>query len=471
MSLSAPAQLTLPFASSGVKNTIPNPSQIATDPGLASYTDGFPPATRAPVASGGKPPYGEDMNGVLYQTTLALQWEQAGGRYPYASAFATAVGGYPLSAIVQSSDGSGSWLNTAANNTADPENAAAPNGWQPVAQRGITSVALAGTNVTLTNLQSAKETIVFTGTLTANVVVTVSPFIKDYKFVNLTSGAFTVSVKTPTGAAIPVNQGARLDVYGDGTTLNAPGSSAPSGVVGGMRNLVMSVTAASASATITADEVIVEVTLGGTAYKLANFNNIINLATTGAGGMDTGSAPVSGYVALYAIYNPATQARALLAVNTTASNAPSVYGGSNMPAGYTASALVGVWPTNASNQFPVGVQQDRVFKYGALIQIINTSTQQASLTALNINSAVPANAITCSGVAVIQSSAAASLQTAVAGGSLGQGQQNIAGGALTVLNGYFNNVPILANSRSIYFLANVNTGTMAFTLSIGGYTI
>ncbi|CNC79856.1 MULTISPECIES: hypothetical protein [Yersinia] len=84
------------------------------------------------------------------------------------------------------------------------------------------------------------------------------------------------------------------------------------GVIGTSRNAKMSVTAASATVTFTADELIVQTALGGLQYKLSSFNKAINLATVGVGGMDIGTAPVSGFVALYAIYNPTTQASACL---------------------------------------------------------------------------------------------------------------------------------------------------------------
>ncbi|EOI7396797.1 hypothetical protein OZ713_004150, partial [Yersinia enterocolitica] len=120
------------------------------------------------------------------------------------------------------------------------------------------------------------------------------------------------------------------------------------GVIGTSRNAKMSVTAASSTATFTADELIVQTALGGLQYKLSSFSKTINLATTGVGGMDTGTVPANGFVALYAIYNPTTQISALLAVNASSVVAPEVYGGSNMPAGYTASALVSVLPTSSS---------------------------------------------------------------------------------------------------------------------------
>jgi hypothetical protein len=82
-----------------------------------------------------------------------------------------------------------------------------------------------------------------------------------------------------------------------------------SGVIGQVRNLAMSITAASTTTTLTADEIIVETALGALRYCLANFNKTINLATTGAGGMDTGSAPANGFVTVYTGYNPTTGAR------------------------------------------------------------------------------------------------------------------------------------------------------------------
>ncbi len=168
------------------------------------------------------------------------------------------------------------------------------------------------------------------------------------------------------------------------------------GVVGSVRNLVMSVTTASTTATITADEIIVETTLGGLSYKIGGFNQTINLATVGAGGMDTGTAPISGYVAIYAIYNISTGSSALLATDATSIVAPNIYGGSNLPSGYTASALVSVWPTNSSKQFVAGYQNGRMISVN-VVNVLTSSTQQATVIALSISSAVPKNAISFGG--------------------------------------------------------------------------
>jgi len=164
------------------------------------------------------------------------------------------------------------------------------------------------------------------------------------------------------------------------------------GVIGQASNAKMSVTTASATATFTADELIVGTALGGAQYRLGSFSKTINLATTGAGGMDTGAAPASGFVALYAIYNPTTAASALLAVNATAAIAPMVYGGANMPAGYTASALISVVPTNASSQIVPLSQMGRSISVNPT-SVLSTSTAAPSVTAVSISSGVPKNAL------------------------------------------------------------------------------
>lgn len=198
--------------------------------------------------------------------------------------------------------------------------------------------------------------------------------------------------------------GGGLQVAPATQSQHAPQMGQVSGVAGSASNLTMTLTAASPSGTMTADEIVVETALGGVRYCLSAFNKTVNLATVGANGMDTGAAPVSGYVALYAIYNPTTGTSALLATNATAAAAPNIYGGANMPAGYTASGLVSVWPTNGASQFIIGVQEGRKFLCSA-VQVLNATTVVAK-TALSIASAVPKNAKFYSGYINLLSSAA-----------------------------------------------------------------
>lgn len=307
-------------------------------------------------------------------------------------------------------------------------------------------------------------------------------------------------------------------------------------VVGTMRNGKMSVTAASASATFTADEVVLETALGGLPFKLPNFSKSINLGTTGAGGMDTGSAPASGFVALYAIYNPqaavftgsisattltvtavtsgtlavgqyvqgaapgttitalgtgsggtgtytvsasqtyasgalSTGSAALLATNSTTLQ-PNVYGGANMPTGYTASALVSVWPTNGSSQFKIGIQLDRRLSFPN-VGVLSSGTPQASFTTLSISGAVPINARSVSGTigtTVLTGNGVVNIY--VASNSSGIFQCNDVGycvaGASTGCN--FDSMP-LTTAQQLAYIAGTSATTQTFTIGIISYDI
>ncbi|AYJ74292.1 hypothetical protein phiE131_026 [Burkholderia phage phiE131] len=670
-----PTLVPLAFAAGGAFNTIPEASQIGTNPGGASLVDGFPPLTRTPIAAGGIPPSGLDMNGVLNLITQSTRWAHGGGRYAFNSAFAadTNVGGYPAGAMLMSADGFGTWLSLVDNNSDNPDTGPGTK-WAPSQAYGFSAISgLTNVNVTLTPAQAMKSRIVLTGSLTGNVQIILPAWTREWTIVNNTTGAFTITVKTasgtgvtiPAGAArvvcdgtnvtqpaesiapatlsshaltagqigaigsqgsLPINTSAKINgvnnpnllfngsgefgsagwslasgffavtdnsggfgtffsntaplsgvtVYnssskisigssvsisasvdistagvtsggvllylqpfdssgsnlgggigvvnianGVATTRYSLSATTPSGTasvslviallsglsasafgvtfrrckveaaaapslysqeasiatlaggmpaVGSARNLSMSVGTAGASATLTADEIIVESALGGAAYKLANFNKTINLATTGAGGMDTGSAPVSGYVALYAIYNPTTGASALLARNATSAVQPNVYGGANMPSGYTASALVSVWPTNGSGQFVAGVQIDRQVAIPALT-VLSSSTTQASVTSLTISSAVPPNARKVSGtIGVSSTSSTPNTSLSLYASSAGVGIQGVntsvgAAGGNSV--GYKD--LLISVSQTIYYTATSSAGTPSFTATVSGY--
>ncbi|AOJ86140.1 hypothetical protein WS87_12695 [Burkholderia sp. MSMB0856] len=242
-------------------------------------------------------------------------------------------------------------------------------------------------------------------------------------------------------------------------------------VVGSVRNLAMNIPAASATATLTADQIIVGSALGGQTFALSNFNKTINLGGTGAGGMDAGSASPNGTVAIYAIYNPTTGASALLATNASATVAPSIYGGGNMPAGYTASALVSALLTNASGQmFPV-VQVDREI-HTVTSLFAQTNSQISSLTQGTIG--LPPNAKTFSGWGSINSTNAVNAQVNIAGTSTNIGGQQVAGSAASsgeTAGGRFSNVP-LVTPQKYYWSALLSSGTFnQATLYNTSYTI
>jgi hypothetical protein len=374
----APTKVTVPFANSGTKNAIPTASQIGVTPGAASYTDGFPPLTFTPLASGGVPPAGADFNGILNAITASVRWGMAGGLYAYDGTFSTAVGGYPRGAIVNSADATGAWRNLTDNNTTNPDSGG-------------------------------------TGWITAF----------------------------------------------------------PAGVVGATRNLRGYLSTGGTSLNLTADEVIVETVLGGQYYRIANLNLTVNLATTGANGMDTGTAPASGYVGVYVIFNPSTGASALLATNATASVVGNVYGGANMPAGYTASALVAVWPTTSGSILYGGLLADRKFTRAA-ITVLSTSSTTGTYTALAIGAGVPRNAksvdlginITQSGGTAVSEGCTIATDASAVGAQLVQAAAN----QLTQLVGWVGGIQMATVQTVYYTWVASGAGSNSLTVYVTGYT-
>ena len=261
-----------------------------------------------------------------------------------------------------------------------------------------------------------------------------------------------------------------------GGTASAPYSHSMinyAGAVGSVRNAKMSVSAAGVSAAFTADEITAETALGGWPVKLSSYNQTINLATTGAGGMDVGTAPVSGYVALYAIYNPTTNTASILATNATASAAGNVYSGANMPAGYTYSALIGVWPTTASSQFVVGYQIDRTFWFVG-VQILNTSANVSTPVSLSVASAVPLNAKSCAGYATTTNSTATDGSIFGIYGSSSQIGLQLVSATASIANAgvavAFPDVPLITPQTLYYVSYPSPAGTCTSVVTLTKYT-
>lgn len=242
-------------------------------------------------------------------------------------------------------------------------------------------------------------------------------------------------------------------------------------VVGSSRNAAMLIGSASATATFTADEIVVQTSLGGQAYQLASFNKTINLGTTGAGGMDTGSPPSSGFpfVGVYAIYNPTTGATALLATNATSSVVPEIYGGGAMPTGYTASALVSVWAV-AGGQFVAGSQLGRKVVFSGIL-VLSTGTNITS--SQSIAPAVPMNARFFSLYADVGSTAAAFAGanfTVYASASTGTfcGQTGAGSAGVGSFTNVINDVQI-TTPQLMFYSFSLTTGAPTVNVNVFGY--
>lgn len=122
-----PIKIPLPFAANAAapyRIAVPTTSQIGIVNGAASFNDGFPPLNFVSMSSGGVGPFGRDFNGLMYQITAGLQYEQAGYAATFDAAFSAAIGGYPAGAVLHSvSTANKFYLNLVNSNTVDPDGA------------------------------------------------------------------------------------------------------------------------------------------------------------------------------------------------------------------------------------------------------------------------------------------------------------------------------------------------------------
>ncbi len=167
----------------------------------------------------------------------------------------------------------------------------------------------------------------------------------------------------------------------------------PAPVVGGTSNLVGSASGTTQTASWTIDEIIAKTALGGPAYIGSSLTFNFNGATTGAGGMDTGTLSTSAAtdLAIYAIYNPTTDTWNTLGYNEAAATATPIYPGTNMPAGYTASCLIWAGVTSSSGLVQNFIQNGRKI-FTDEVQIIGGAVN-TTYTSLSLGSVVPRSAI------------------------------------------------------------------------------
>lgn len=219
-STNIPSKIPLPFgyaAGGSYINTIPSSSQIGVVNGRASLHDGFPPLNFTPISSGGVPPFGGDMNGILNEITAIQQWQEAGGFFPFDASFASTISGYPKGAILQSSSFNGLWVSTIENNSNNPDTTG--TGWKSLAFEGLQAITMSGTSVTLTNIQSAYPVINVTGTLTTNSTLLIPAQVGEWIIANNTTGSYTLTVQMVGGSGVALTQGYSTYTYADGTNV------------------------------------------------------------------------------------------------------------------------------------------------------------------------------------------------------------------------------------------------------------
>ena len=91
-----------------------------------------------------------------------------------------------------------------------------------VGQGRLSKSVAGGVDVTLTAAEASNQFIELTGAITANINVIVPAAARLFYIANLTSGAFTVMVKTPSGTGVAVATGDRMAVECDATNIVNP---------------------------------------------------------------------------------------------------------------------------------------------------------------------------------------------------------------------------------------------------------
>jgi hypothetical protein len=211
-----------PFAKNADPSFIQNPiPQTTAVSGRASYDQGFPAITMQPVAAGGKPPFGQDFNGLFFALTSQQYFTQAGQLWPYNAAVAAAIGGYGVGAVLSSSDGITVWLNVANANMTDPDSNG-NFGWVSLFTYGYTTKTLTGGSYTMIPGEYRAPVIIINGALAGNQTVIIPPQLREWLIVNNTSGGFTLTVRSTIGSGVIIPQGgfsSPVGVYSDGTNF------------------------------------------------------------------------------------------------------------------------------------------------------------------------------------------------------------------------------------------------------------
>ncbi|QHJ85223.1 MAG: hypothetical protein [Caudoviricetes sp.] len=152
--MSNPEILTyIPFAVNGEKNTIQVYRQANQDQEDATFSEGWPKITMIPLSSGGIPPKGLDINGVLYQLSLDTVHRQSGKQMQFDATYASNIKGYSKGAMLQSTDLTRIYLNTVDGNLTDPDSSSA-SGWNVYAQTPTATSTTTGTVKIADNLTS-----------------------------------------------------------------------------------------------------------------------------------------------------------------------------------------------------------------------------------------------------------------------------------------------------------------------------
>lgn len=134
-----PDLILTPFAQDAPPSAVDNipEARSPSDPlEKATWTQGFPGLTMIPLAAGGIPPRGQDVNGVLKAISEHVVFQGGGGQYKWSAEYVAAHGGYSAGAVIQSDDGLSSYVSSVDGNTINPNTTPGSIGNQWLASGG-----------------------------------------------------------------------------------------------------------------------------------------------------------------------------------------------------------------------------------------------------------------------------------------------------------------------------------------------
>lgn len=178
----------------------PQPSQVGITNGAASLDDGFTAQNMTDPSAGGVPPFGVDMNGILFYLSSWVAYLAAGQLPQYDATLQTAMGGYAIGSVLsQAADPFETWTSVVDANASDPDTGGA--GW--VSSKPLYSaVALTGSNDVV--LPGVSDYVIAV-TTTAG-AVTYSGFVAQrdgqrITFINVGTGTNLLTLSALTGSA------------------------------------------------------------------------------------------------------------------------------------------------------------------------------------------------------------------------------------------------------------------------------
>lgn len=458
------------FATAGDKTAVPD---APPGDGSVCYENGYGVLYSTPVASGGLNfPRGQ-YNQVLYDITAAIQFAQQNGASNFIT---TAMNGgspysYTLGAIVAYDTGSGlqNWLSTQAANTTTPGAMGAH--WSSLSSgtffTGATSTGTANAQAVATTQGNFSD-------VQGNAISWLAGFSVTSASTLSGDGASALAIKivTPTGlrdtATGDIIAGGEYIGISDGAVLQLVNPTLKAGLaplVQGSGKNIKSSWASTSTANITADQLAVQ-NSAGLSNLLTGISQVLNTATSGANGIDTGSIAASTFYNTFIIWGTAGTA-CLASTSTTPT----------LPTGYTYYAAVGKVVTDSSSHLIGFKQIGKRWQYQVGNNLSAKPVMGSGATAsfpapatVAVGGFVPSDAASIQGFVGSGSNGSSqgvwtnSASASIGGGSNGDATSYLSGGGAFTGTGYFD---MLLEGSNIYWNSNSGGGF----LTCQGFTL